>query len=192
MAKPYRYRGVLIGQGAGVDPKTIEPGTTGQVLTQVVTGSEPAFAAPAAVSLTSGVTGVLPVANGGTGQAVGAIAIMQFRGTVVLANSTVFLGQDDDATEANVQFRYPGTTGTVLSMVSSAPAPAGSDTFTYTLRVGNADTAITHVVTGAAVQGASSGTVAIALLDRISVKLVTSLTAASVNHMVAVAIRVDS
>ena len=52
---------------------------------------------------TANVTGVLPIANGGTGQAVGAIAILQFTGAAVAAGSTVFLGTAGaNATEANV------------------------------------------------------------------------------------------
>jgi len=62
---------VVVGRGAGLEPKTIAAGAAGTVLTTATLGVEPAFAAPAAVSLTSGVTGILPLANGGTGSALG-------------------------------------------------------------------------------------------------------------------------
>ena len=185
-----REHGLVVARGGAVDPTTIAPGTTGQVLT-ATTGADPAFAAPAAVSLTTGVTGVLPLANGGTNSAVGAVAIMQFIGTAVGAGATVFLGRDDDASENNIRFRSP-VAGLGTALVSqSAVAPGGTDTFTYTLRVDAADTALTFVVTGASATGNLTGaSVAIALAHRLSVKLVTSATAAVTDHMVTLAIQV--
>lgn len=51
--------------GASVVPTRIPIGSAGNVLT--VSGGIPIWAVPAAVNLTTGVTGILPTANGGTG-----------------------------------------------------------------------------------------------------------------------------
>lgn len=191
MAKPYGYRRLMIGQGAGVDPKTLEgAGTTDQVLRIAATGDEPTFGT---VNLAgAGVTGTLPVANGGTGQTIGAIAFMQFHsGAVVVAGaSTVFLGRDQAATAPLVRFLCP-VTGSVLRMQSQAGvAPGGADTFAYTLHLNAGDTALTHTTTTA--QASSTGTIAVTNGQALSIKLVTSATAAAAAHMVTLAIRVDA
>jgi hypothetical protein len=56
--------GVVYGGGAGASPVATAAGTTGQVLI-ATTSAAPSWGQ---VSLTAGVTGTLPIANGGTGQ----------------------------------------------------------------------------------------------------------------------------
>lgn len=93
-------------------------GTTGQVLTSAGSGAAPIWSTPAAVNLATGVTGTLPVANGGTGA------------TSLTANN-VLLGNGTSA----VQVVAPGTTGNVLTSngttwTSVAPAAGGTVTAT--------------------------------------------------------------
>jgi hypothetical protein len=191
MAKPYATNGVLIGQGAAVDPKTTAAGAADTVFRVPTAGGEPAFGT---VSLTAGVTGVLPVANGGTNQAAGAVAFLTFYGVAVAA-STVFLGRVDDVTELVVQYRCPAA-GVVTTMYSQASVAAGvGQTFTYTLRVEAADTSMTFAVTGTGGggrTGSATGTITVAAGDRVAVKLVVSAGAAAANHVVTLAIRVTA
>jgi hypothetical protein len=111
MPRPWADKAVMVGRGAAGEPSTIARGAAGTVLTQVTADVDPVFAAPSVAAP----TGVLPVANGGTGNAVGPIAIMQFSGTAVAAGSTVFLGRDDDTTELSVTYLSP-VTGTVTAI----------------------------------------------------------------------------
>jgi len=182
---------VVVGRGAGLEPKTIAAGAAGTVLTTATLGAEPAFAAPAAVSLTSGVTGVLPLANGGTGSALGALATLPFTGTAVAAGSTVFLGRDEDATEGNVQFLSPfATTATIVGLSTVAAVAVGvGQTAVYTVRVGGADTALTLTVTNASPFGLAAGAVSVAPSQLFSIKLVTSAGCAVGNHQCLLAIR---
>jgi hypothetical protein len=192
--KPLRANSVVIGLGAGIDPTTLEaPGTTGQVLT-AVTGGKPVFAAPATVNLTTGVTGILPVANGGTGQAVGAISSLMFFGTAVPVGTTTFLGRDDDTTEANVRY-VTAFAGTVLTLAAIASVQAGAaQSYVYTLRIAGADTALVLTLAGTGlggITGAAQGTIAFIAGQAITVKLVTSAGAGVANHQVSLALRAD-
>ena len=188
---------LVVARGGAVDPTTIAPGTTGQVLT-ATTGADPSFAAPATVDLTTGVTGVLPLANGGTGNAVGPIVTVPwgpFYGTAVAAGGTVFLGHDDDATELNVQWRAP-VAGTVVAMYGQTSVAAGAaETFVYTLRVELVDTALVMTITGTGGggrAGTASGSIAVAANHVVSLKLVTSGGAGIANHQVSLAFRVQN
>lgn len=191
MPRPWKTWELLVGRGATVEPSTIPIGTAGQILTQVATGADPAFAAPATVNLTSGVTGILPVANGGTGQAVGAPAIMQFAGTAVPAGATHFLGRTNSATETDVQFTAP-VDGTLLRFDTKAStAPVGAETFIYRLFVAGGLITPGHTVTGANTTGASTPNAALTKGQSLSFRVVTSAGAAVASHMVTAAIRVD-
>ncbi len=192
MGKPYGYRRVMVGLGAGIDPKTIDSaGTTGQVLTMVTTGSEPAFAAPATVNLTSGVTGVLPVANGGTGQTVGAVALLQFSGAAVAAGATVFLGHGANATEAIVAFPCPVAGTIIAASAACSTGPVGAETFSYRIRVAAGNVGTVMTITGAAVLVVAAQTVAVTLGQLVTVRLITSAGAAVASHTATLALRVD-
>lgn len=73
-------------------------GTSGQVLVSAGSTTAPTWATPAAVNLATGVTGTLPVANGGTG-------------ATSLTTNNVLLGNGTSA----VQAVAPGTAGNVLT-----------------------------------------------------------------------------
>lgn len=108
------------------------------------------------ISLTAGVTGTLPVANGGTNNATGILGIVPFgssTGATVFACSngggtTSFLGTSGatSTTEANVQRQpFPASTATQMFVKQSGNTPA-SETATYTLRVNTANTTLTCAV----------------------------------------------
>jgi hypothetical protein len=184
---------LVVARGAAVDPTTILGGSAGQVLTQVTAGADPAFAAPATVNLTSGVTGVLPIANGGTGHAAGAIAIMQFSGTAVAAGVTTRLGRDDSTTEVDVAYISP-VTGTIIRIDTLAStAPVGTETFSYRPRVNTNSVGVNQTVTGAA-QTTTSGAIAVAVTagQLICCQLITSAGAAVADHMATFAILVTA
>jgi hypothetical protein len=86
--------GVVYGGGAGAAPVATAAGTTGQVLL-ATTSSAPSWGQ---VSLTAGVTGTLPVGNGGTGAA-------------TFTANNVLLGNGTSA----FQVVAPGTNGNVLT-----------------------------------------------------------------------------
>lgn len=98
-------------QAVGVG-STPSYGTSGQVLTSAGSAASPTWATPI-TDLATGVTGTLPVANGGTGA------------TSLTANNVV-LGNGTSA----VQFVDPSTSGNVLTSNgttwTSAAAPAGN------------------------------------------------------------------
>jgi hypothetical protein len=101
--------GVVYGGGAGAAPVSTAAGTAGYALI-ANSAAAPTFQQ---VSLTAGVTGTLPVANGGTGS------------TTLTANN-VLLGNGTSA----LQVVAPGTNGNVLTSngttwVSSTPAASG-------------------------------------------------------------------
>jgi len=106
--------GVVYGGGAGASPVATAAGTTGTVL-KGTTGSAPSFGA---VSLTADVSGVLPLANGGTN-----------KNLTPAAGGAVYTDAD------SIEVTAAGTTGQVLtSQGASAPiwatpttAPTSSD-----------------------------------------------------------------
>jgi hypothetical protein len=192
-SRPLAAGCVVVGRGAGLEPKTIAPGTVGQVLTQVTAGISPAFAAPAAVNLATGTTGILPLANGGTGQGIGAVTTLQFFGQLS-AGGTFYIGAVADATENNVAFRSSIVLGTVLRIdTASSVAPGAGETYVYVLRVAGADTALTttHAGGGGNNSGASTGAVAVAGGQRMAVKVTASAGAAPASHMVMTTARID-
>lgn len=81
--------GVVYGGGAGAAPASTAAGTTGQVLL-ATTSSAPSWGQ---VSLTAGVTGTLPIGNGGTGQttktaAFDALSPMTTAGDIILGGAS--------------------------------------------------------------------------------------------------------
>lgn len=125
-----------IGYGDGTELAFTSAGSSGQVLTSNG-ASAPAFAAIPATNLATGVTGTLPVGNGGTG-------------ANTLTANNVLLGNGASA----LQTVAPGANGNVLTSngttwTSSTPAAGGSQTFT----------ASTSITAGQAVSLDSSGQV---------------------------------
>lgn len=113
-------------------------------------------------------------------------------GTVAAASTVYFGTNGQQAVEANT-FAQAGRKATVsLLYAATAAAPGAAQTFTYTVRVNGADTAMVATSTGAASFSASITTTAPAILvgpdDFITVKLVTSAGAAVTNHRVRVAL----
>ena len=111
---------------------------------------------------------------------------MQFIGLNVAGGATTFLGRSDNVTETVVAFSCP-VTGNVKALYTAASvAPGAGKTLTYTMRVNAGDTAITHTVVDTATLGSSTGTVAVTAGQLVSVKLVTSATAATASHMASI------
>jgi hypothetical protein len=190
MPNPLAYRAVVIGQGAALGPKTIERGAANTVLAQVVAGDEPAFRKLDAATMLG--TSIVPVANGGTGSAVGAIAIMQFIGAAV-PTGTSYLGRDDSTTEADIRFVCPVTGVIVAATVSVTAAPGAGQTFVYrpflngvgATNIGQiADTNTPLFTTGLAF--------AVTAGDTISLRVIVSGAGAITNHAATLAIRVDA
>jgi hypothetical protein len=94
--------GVVYGGGAGAAPVSTAAGTTGQVLL-ATTSAAPSWGQ---VSLTAGVTGTLPVANGGTG-ATTLTGVLKGNGTSALTAAT-----------AGTDFVAPGTATTFTATQS--------------------------------------------------------------------------
>jgi hypothetical protein len=135
---------IIIKQGSGATV-TIATGTKAMVYTDGLGSGGAVFVAGPTVSLTSGVTGILPVANGGTNLAAGTSGgVLAYTGSGTLASSAALTqygvvygggaGAVPVATAA-------GTTGQVLTATTSgapswaAPA-AGGITYTVT-KTGN-------------------------------------------------------
>jgi hypothetical protein len=112
---------ITISQGSGATV-TIATGTKAMIVTDGAGAGAAVTLANPTVSLASGVTGTLPVANGGTGA------------TTLTANN-VILGNGTSA----VNFVAPGTTGNVLTSNgttwASAVLPAGG--LTYVVKTAN-------------------------------------------------------
>jgi hypothetical protein len=112
---------ITISQGSGATV-TIATGTKAMIVTDGAGAGAAVTLANPTVSLASGVTGTLPVANGGTGA------------TTLTANN-VILGNGTSA----VNFVAPGTTGNVLTSNgttwTSAVLPAGG--LTYVVKTAN-------------------------------------------------------
>jgi hypothetical protein len=118
-----------VGYGDGTELAFTSAGTAGQVL--LSNGSSaPSFGAVPTVNLATGVTGTLPVGNGGTGA------------TSLTANN-VLLGNGTSA----VQVVAPGTNGNVLTSngttwQSTAPAGGGSWVFLASVTASNSATVV--------------------------------------------------
>lgn len=125
-------------------------------------------------------------------------AILNFStGAGTVANNlTRYLGLADAvSSEGDALFYIPYKCLALNLMTTAGAAPGGSDTFTYTLRVNGSDTTLTsqasastsdsqdrtHVVAIPSPAGPSTAA-------RVSMKLVTSATAATTNHRVSVQI----
>jgi len=102
--------GVVYGGGAGASPVSTAAGTTGQVLI-ATTSNAPSWGQ---VPLGTGVTGTLPVANGGTGQST---ALTQYG--VIYGSSATAMGNT-----------AAGTTGQVLLATTSAAPSWGQVSLT--------------------------------------------------------------
>jgi hypothetical protein len=115
--------------GDGTNYVSTSAGTAGQVL--LSNGSSaPSFGAVPTVNLATGVTGTLPVGNGGTGAA-------------SLTANNVLLGNGTSA----VQVVAPGTNGNVLTSngttwQSTAPAGGGSWVFLASVTASNSSTVV--------------------------------------------------
>lgn len=109
------------------------------------------------------------------------------KGTVA-ANSTVYLGPNgQSATEIQASVFTPQVMYWIATAAriycASDGTPGGSDTFSWTLRLNFADTAITGTTGSAAtVATMSGGPVSIGPIHDIDLKLVTSATASARNH----------
>jgi hypothetical protein len=134
--------GVTYGDGATY--ATTAAGTSGQVLTSAG-ASAPAWATPAAVNLTTGVTGTLPIANGGTN-----------------STATATAGGVGYGTGTAHAFTTAGTTGQVLTSAGAGvPAWATPSAGGFTLLATVTPTA--GVTTVSATSLASSKTLIILL-----------------------------
>lgn len=135
---------VLLGNGTG-NVAYAAPNTTGYALLSTGASSNPAFGQ---LSLTAGVTGTLPVGNGGTGTA-----------TAFTAGSVVFAGASGVYTQDNAKFFWdntnyrlglntatPQTTLTIVSNTQTttptATLPSGTDL--YIVGANSANTRITQ------------------------------------------------
>lgn len=100
-----------------------------------------------------------------------------------VAAGTSYLGANGAfASEASAHVTMVACTINTLN-VMSAIAPGGSETFTYTLRKNNADTALTCVISGAAQSAQDvAHSVAFAAGDTADIKLVVSGAAAATTH----------
>lgn len=140
-------------------------GTSGQVLTSNGSSADPTFQAVGQIF--KGTTGLI--------------------GTPLAAGSTTYIGlgpQSQSATEFHVYFVIPKA-GTIRNMyVYTDGAPGVGQTYTFTLRVGLADTSVVATISGNASNSASdtTHTAAVAAGDRVSIKVVTSGTAATISN----------
>jgi hypothetical protein len=103
--------------GVGSSPNF---GTSGQVLVSAGSTAAPTWATPAAVNLATGVTGTLPVANGGTGQtALSAVAVGTATNLAGGSNGTI----PYQSAAGTTQMLAVGTAGQVLQ-TNGAGAPS--------------------------------------------------------------------
>jgi hypothetical protein len=118
--------------------------------------------------------------------------------TVPQATTTFLSLADANASESNAFFYVPHK-GIALNMMTTAGgSPAGSDTYTYTMRVNGADSALTAQASGVNSDG-QDRTHVVAIPNpagpntaaRLSLKLVTSATAAANTHRVSIQITED-
>ena len=144
---------VLLGNGTG-NVAFAAPGTTGYPLLSTGAASNPAFGQ---LSLTAGVTGTLPVGNGGTGTATAFTS-----GSVVFAGSSGVYSQnntklfwDNTNNRLGVNTGSPQTQLTILSnsqtVTPTAALPAGTDV--YIVGANAANTRITQDAYGTGAYG---------------------------------------
>jgi hypothetical protein len=139
--------GIVYGGGAGAAPVATAAGTTGQSLL-ATTSAAPSWGQ---VSLTAGVTGTLPVANGGTG-----LSTAPANGALDIGNGTGFTrttltagtGVTITNSAGGISIAAAGSGGTVTSVtgsgnIASSGGTTPNITFTGTLAVGNGGTGVT-------------------------------------------------
>ena len=133
---------VMIGNGTG-NVAFATPSTTGYPLLSTGASSNPAFGQ---LSLTAGVTGTLPVANGGTGTSTafttGSVVFAGASGTYSQSNSELFWNNSSNF--LGIGTGSPDAVLTVVSptqtSVTAGTLPAGTD-----LHIVGADSAITRI-----------------------------------------------
>ena len=133
---------VMIGNGTG-NVAFATPSTTGYPLLSTGASSNPAFGQ---LSLTAGVTGTLPVANGGTGTSTafttGSVVFAGASGTYSQSNSELFWNNSSNF--LGIGTGSPDAVLTIVSptqtSVTAGTLPAGTD-----LHIVGADSAITRI-----------------------------------------------
>jgi len=165
-----------------------------RVLTNTGASNNPAWAQ---VNLTTGVTGTLPIANGGNAQTLGNIAIFNCAAHGILVGSVAaFMGTPltiagGAGTEANVRWRVPVAGTIIRAYTTASAAPGGSDTFTYRIMKNGATAGSDFTATGATATAEITGqSISVAAGDTISIRMTPSATAAAANHMGQIAIQV--
>ena len=136
--------GVMLGNGTG-NVAFASPSTTGYPLLSTGASSNPAFGQ---LSLTAGVTGTLPVANGGTGTATafttGSVVFAGASGTYSQSNTKLFW--DNTNNRLGINTASPQTQLTIVSNTQTttptATLPAGTDI--YIVGANAANTRITQ------------------------------------------------
>lgn len=144
--------GVVYGGGASASPASTAAGTTGQVLI-ATTSNPPSWGQ---VSLTAGVTGSLPIGNGGTGQTTAAagfnaLSPVTTTGDLIVGNGT------NSSTRLGI-----GSTSQVLTVVGgtaawATPASGGVSTITFGSTGLTPATATSGAVTVAGTLAVASG-----------------------------------
>ena len=150
---------VMIGNGTG-NVAFATPSTTGYALLSTGAGSNPSFGQ---LSLTAGVTGTLPVANGGTGTATaftaGSVVFAGASGTYSQNNSKLFW--DNTNNRLGINTAVPNVNMTIVSntqttaVPSSGSLPAGTDL--YIMGANAANTRITQDAYGSGNYSAYTG-----------------------------------
>lgn len=118
--------------------------------------------------------------------------------TVAAATTTYLGAADANATEGLSQFYIPYKCKILNLQTHASTSPTGSDSYTYTVRVNGADTTLTCSVTGGNTDGQDRTHVASvpspagpSTAARVSLKLVTSATAAAAVHTVTMQVTED-
>ena len=150
---------VMLGNGTG-NVAFAAPGTTGYPLLSTGASSNPAFGQ---LSLTAGVTGTLPVANGGTGTATafttGSVVFAGPSGVYAQDNAKFFW--DDTNNRLGINTAIPNANMTIVSntqttaVPSSGSLPAGTDL--YIMGANAANTRITQDAFGSGNYSAYTG-----------------------------------
>jgi hypothetical protein len=150
---------VMIGNGTG-NVAFATPSTTGYALLSTGASSNPSFGQ---LSLTAGVTGTLPVANGGTGTATafttGSVVFAGASGTYTQDNAKFFW--DDTNNRLGINTAVPNANMTIVSntqttaVPSSGSLPAGTDL--YIMGADAANTRITQDAYGSGNYSAYTG-----------------------------------